>query len=118
MDSMIIPLTLLAIVGGYLSHVLAKRKLRREQQRYFRIHAAAMTAMADAAVEILAVDCGMDIRTAQQRLQEEAKRRLPSIIGFLVEPSAEAFRQAQAYVDKKRAEIAAAKEAGNGKKPL
>ncbi len=104
MDSIATPLIVLALVGGFLSHHFAKRRLQREQRKWFHMHTNAMTAVADAAIEVMTIDAGMDIRLAQKRLLEEATRRVPSIVGFPAQATDEELARAQAYVAKKRAE--------------
>ncbi len=118
MDNIAFPLIILGLVGGFLSHYMAKRRLAREARKWASIHTTAMTAIADAAVEVMTIDGGMDIRVAQTRLLEEAQKRVPTIVGLPAQGTEEALAKAQKYVDKKRAEraIALTKEPTDGTK--
>lgn len=104
MDNIAVPMVALAAIGAFLSHHLAKRRLMREKRQWMTIHARAMTAVADAAVEVLCVDAGMAIETAQARLMEEAQKRDPMIRGLPATGTPAAMAEARAYVEKKRAE--------------
>lgn len=106
------PLLGVALIGGALSTHMANRRMLRMRQFFSRQHVMSMTALADAAIETMAVDYGADMRDALKAMMDRAQLRNPNLIGIPVPPTGEAFKRAEAYVAKKRAEKAAKEQTG------
>src|SRR2546429_556743 len=116
MNDLLVPLVALAVIGGSATHILANRKIRRIRLGYTRLHAMSMAALADAAIETMAVDYGADIRAAMEAMLMRAKLRMPSLIGIPHEPTSADYRKAEAHVAKMRAEKAAKEQSGGNAK--
>jgi hypothetical protein len=112
--SILIPIVGTVALGGIASHIMSNRRVRRAQRQFAANHVRAMTSLADAAVEILCVDHGMDVPDAQKLLLEEAQRRNPHLVGVPAGANDPAFlARARKMIEDKRAAKKAAKDATN-----
>jgi hypothetical protein len=98
-------------LGGIASHIMSNRRMRRAQRQFAANHVRAMTSLADAAVEILCVDHGMDVPDAQKLLLEAAQRRNPDLVAGTNDPAF--LARARKMIEDKRAAKKAAKDATN-----
>ena len=71
-QSMMVPLGLLAVIGGVLSHIIATRRLKRLRRELLGMHIRSLTMMGDSAMEIMCVDHEMEIEAAHARLHRRA----------------------------------------------
>ena len=101
-QSMMVPLGLLAVIGGVLSHIIATRRLKRLRRELLGMHIRSLTMMGDSAMEIMCVDHEMEIEAAHARLQEAVAERGGDIMIAPLRP--ESIRVAKAMITVKRAE--------------
>ena len=103
-QSMMVPLGLLAVIGGVLSHIIATRRLKRLRRELLGMHIRSLTIMGDSAMEIMCVDHEMEIEAAHGRLQEAVAERGSDIVIAPLRP--EALSLAKAVINVKRSERA------------
>lgn len=99
MDPLVLPLGILAGIGAVVSHILSNARVKRLKRQYFRRHVEATSQLADAAVEVMAVEYGADIEDAMKKLLAAAKERNPAFAGSMPKD----FAAARAHVAKLRA---------------
>jgi hypothetical protein len=61
-------LIVIALVGGIGSHLYAKKKMADLRRRMMHRHIMSMTALADAAVEVMAVDYEHDLKECMEKI--------------------------------------------------
>lgn len=108
MDPLILPLGIMAGVGAALSHILGNRRVAKAQRELVARHVRSVSQLADAAVEVMAVEYGADIEDAMKKLMVAARQRNPAFVGFAGDMTA-----ARAHIAKLRAE----KEKASDPKP-
>jgi fumarate reductase subunit D len=102
--SLMLPLGLTVGLGAFASHILSNRRINRLKRDFIRSHMVAMTAVADAACEMLCVDHGMDVEEAQKALMSKVHERIPTIMA-ITPPSAnpQFLAKARQHVEAMRA---------------
>jgi hypothetical protein len=73
---------IIAIVGGVASHLMAKRKFAQKRREWMHRHIMSMTALADAAVEVMAVDYNADLKECMEKLYAKALEKNPALVGL------------------------------------
>lgn len=106
MDQLLIPLGILAGVGAVLSHIMSNMRVRRAQRDFIARHTRSVSQLADAAVEVMAVEYGADIEDAMNKLMKAAQDRNPSFVGLVPKD----LSGARAHVEKLRKEKASASQ--------
>ena len=78
------PWQLIAIVliGGTVSHLYSKRNMAQLRRRMMQRHIMSMTALADACVEVMAVDYRADLKECMEKLYAKALEKNPALIGL------------------------------------
>jgi hypothetical protein len=100
-DGILVPMIVVCVVGGTISHIVANRRMNNLKRHIARMHVESMTALADASIEVLTVHYGVGLQEAMTKLKEEASRRLPGI-RMIPEVTDEMMEHAQKMIDKKR----------------
>lgn len=98
--SLVTPLAILGGTGAILSWLLSSMRVKREHARFMRLHTTSVSQLADAAVEAMAVECGMDIEDAMKLLLKYAQERNPAFVGLIPKD----FTAAREQIAKLRAE--------------
>lgn len=98
MDPLVVPMGLLAGVGAVLSHLLGNRRVANARREFISRHTRAISQLADAAVEVMAVEYGADLEDAMKKLMAAAKERNPAFVGIAGDMTA-----ARAHIAKLRA---------------
>lgn len=109
MNELMFPIIGMGVLGLAASQIMANRKVRKMQRYLMKIHVQGMTALGDAAIDVMTVRYGAPIKEAMAFLKEEATRRLPNIV--MPEVDDKRIAKAQEIVDKKRAAL---KESASG----
>lgn len=103
MNELIFPIIGMGVLGLAASQIMANRKVRKMQRYLMKIHVRGMTALGDAAIDVMCVRYGAPIKDAMAFLKEEAEKRLPGI--QMPEANPQMLAKAQEIVDKKRAAL-------------
>lgn len=100
MDPLVVPMGLLAGVGAVLSHLLGNRRVAKARREFFARHTRAVSQLADAAIEVMAVEYGADLEDAMKKLMVAAKERNPAFVGLMPQGG---FAEMRAHIAKLRA---------------